>query len=66
VAHACNTSYSVGRDRRIVVQSQPGGLWFKASLEELFPQDPISEKPFTKIRADVVVQGVSPEFKPQY
>jgi hypothetical protein len=38
VAHACNPSYSGGRDRRIVVGSQPGQII----------RETISKKPFAK------------------
>jgi hypothetical protein len=56
VAHACNPSYSVGRDQ------QDCGLkpaWANSL------RDPISKKPNTK-RAGGVAQGEGPEFKPQY
>jgi hypothetical protein len=60
VTHACNPSYSGGRDQ------EDCGLkpaWAN-SLHE-----PISKKPTTKKkkkRAGGVAEGVSPEFKPQY
>jgi hypothetical protein len=56
VAHACNPSYSGGRDQ------EDRGLkpaWANSS------RDPISKIPLTK-RAGGVPQGVGPEFKPQY
>jgi hypothetical protein len=56
VAHACNPSYSGGRDQ------EDHGL--KAAWANSL-RDPISKKPITK-KAGGVAQGVSPEFKPQY
>jgi hypothetical protein len=56
VAHACNPSYSGGRDQ------EDGGLK-PAQANSL--QDPISKIPITK-RAGGVAQGEGPEFKPQY
>jgi hypothetical protein len=59
MAHACNPSYSGGRD-------QDGGsrpAWANSS------RDPISRNTFTKKKsgeAGGVAQGVAPEFKPQY
>jgi hypothetical protein len=49
VAHACNPSYSRGRDQ----------------LRQIVPWDPISKNPI-KEGADIVAQGLGPEFKPQY
>jgi hypothetical protein len=59
VAHACNPSYSGGRDQ------EDCGL--KPSQANSF-QDPISRKPITKKGgvAGGVAQGVGPEFKSQY
>jgi hypothetical protein len=56
VAHACNPSYSGGRDQ------EDCGLkptWASSS------RDPISKIPITK-RAGGVAQGEGPKFKPQY
>jgi hypothetical protein len=55
MAHACNPSYSGGRDQDH--GSKPAwvnSLW-----------DPISKVPYIK-RACGVAQDVGPEFKPQY
>jgi hypothetical protein len=54
VTHACNPSYSGGRDREDH-SSKPAGQFAR----------PISKKPITK-RADGMAQGVGPKFKPQY
>jgi hypothetical protein len=56
VAHACNLSYSGGRDQEDhgLKPDQANNL-----------QDPISKNPSQK-RADEVAQGVDLEFKPQY
>jgi hypothetical protein len=57
VVHACNPSYSGGREQ------EDGGLkpaWANSS------RDSIWKKPITKKRAGEVAQGVGPEFKPQY
>jgi hypothetical protein len=56
MAHACNPSYSGGRD-----QEDNGSKPAQANRS----QDPISKKPITK-RAGGVAQGVGPQFKPQY
>jgi hypothetical protein len=56
LAHVCNPNYSGGRDQENHV-SKPA--WANSS------QDPISKIPNTK-RASGVVQGIGPEFKPQY
>jgi hypothetical protein len=56
VAHACNPSYSGGRDQ------QDHDL---KPAQKNSSQDPISKNPLQK-RAGGVVQGVSPEFKSQY
>jgi hypothetical protein len=56
VSHTCNPTYSGGKIRRIVVQSQPR----KRVLKTLFLKNP-SQK-----RAGGVAQGVGYEFKPQY
>jgi hypothetical protein len=56
VAHACNPSYSGGRDQ------EDGGLkpaWANSS------RDPISKNPCQN-RDGGVAQGVGPELKPQY
>jgi hypothetical protein len=53
MVHACNPSYSAGRDQE--VPSQPRQI----VLQTLSRKNP-SQK-----RVDGVVQGVSPEFKPQ-
>jgi hypothetical protein len=57
VAHACNTSYSGGRDQEDhnLKPAQANSL-----------QDPISENPIIKKLAGGVAQGEGPEFKPQY
>jgi hypothetical protein len=58
VAHACNPSYSGGRN-----QEDSGSKPAQANSS----QDSISKKkPITNKRASRVVQGVDPEFKPQY
>jgi hypothetical protein len=60
VAHACNPSYSGGRDQEDH-SSKPA--WANRL------QDAILKKPITKEkikRAGGVVQGIGPEFKPQY
>jgi hypothetical protein len=58
VTHTCNPNYSGGRDRQDL-GSQP------ASSKEFVR--PFLKKPIThKKRAGGVVQGVGPEFKPQY
>jgi hypothetical protein len=54
MAHACNPSYSGGRDQEDR-GSKPA--WANSS------QDPISKTPSQK-RAGELVQGVGPEFKP--
>jgi hypothetical protein len=56
VVHTCNPSYSGGRDQenRSSKPAQANSL-----------RDPISKNPSPK-RAGGVVQGVGPEFKPQY
>jgi hypothetical protein len=56
VAHACNTSCSRGRDQEDH-SSKPA--------QANGSQDPILKMPTTK-RAGGVVEGVVPEFKPQY
>jgi hypothetical protein len=56
VAHACNPSYSGGRD-----QEDQGLKPAQANSS----QDPISKIPITK-RAGGVAQGEGPEFKLQY
>jgi hypothetical protein len=57
VAHACNASYSGGRDQEDC-SSKPA--WANSL------QDPISKKSTTKKRGGGVPQRVDPEFKPQY
>jgi hypothetical protein len=58
VAHACNLSYSGGRDQEDHV-SKP--TWTNSS------RDPILKKPIThKKRAGGVTQGEGHEFKPQH
>jgi hypothetical protein len=56
VAHACNPSYSGGRDQ------EDHGLK-PAQANSL--RDPISKNPSQKM-AGGVAQGLGPEFKPQY
>jgi hypothetical protein len=56
VAHACNHSYSGGRD-----QKENGSKPAQANSS----RDPISRNPSQK-RAGGVAQGVGPEFKLQY
>jgi hypothetical protein len=56
VAHACNPSYSTGRDQ----QDQGSKPTQANSL-----RDPILKNPITKKRAGGVAQGIGPEFKPQ-
>jgi hypothetical protein len=56
VSHACNPSYSGGRDQE--------GCGSK-SAQANSSQDPILKKTNTK-RAGGVVQGEGPEFKPRY
>jgi hypothetical protein len=57
VAHACNPSYSGGRDQehRSLNPAQANILL-----------DPILKNPITKNWAGGVAQGEGPEFKPQY
>jgi hypothetical protein len=57
VAHACNPSYSGGRNQEDH-SSKPA--WGNSS------QDPISKNPITKNWGGGVAQGESPELKPQY
>jgi hypothetical protein len=57
VAHACNPSYSGGRDQENQV-SKPA--WANSL------RDPISKKTHHNKRAGGVAQGVDLEFKPQY
>jgi hypothetical protein len=57
VAHACNPSFSVGRDQ----EDCGSKIAWANSL-----QDPISKKHITKKRVGGVAQGIGPEFKPQY
>jgi hypothetical protein len=57
VAHACNPSYSRGRDQEDC-GSKPA--WAKSS------SNPISKKNPSQERAGGVAQSVGPEFKPQY
>jgi hypothetical protein len=56
VAHACNPSYSEGRD-----QEDMGSKTVQANSS----RDPISKNPIQKWTGRVA-QGVEPEFKPQY
>jgi hypothetical protein len=56
VAHACNPSYSGGRD-----QEDHGWKPTQANSS----RDPISKKIITK-RTGGVAQGIGPEFKLQY
>jgi hypothetical protein len=56
MAHTCNPSYSGGRDQ------EDRGL---KPAHANSSRDPILKKPSQK-RAGGVVQGVGPEFKPQY
>jgi hypothetical protein len=56
VAHACNLSYSGGRDQ------EDHGL---KSAQANSSRDPTSKKPITK-RAGRVAQSEGPEFNPQY
>jgi hypothetical protein len=56
VAHACNPSYSGGRDQEDCIRSQPRQI----VLETL------SRKTLHKNRAGGVAQGEGPEFKLQY
>jgi hypothetical protein len=55
VAHACNPSYSGGRDQEDHSSKPANSL-----------QDPTLTKPITKKRAGRVAQGIDPEFKHQY
>jgi hypothetical protein len=57
VAHACNSSYSVGRDL------EDHGL--KPAQANSYVR-PYLKKPFTKNRAGEVAPDEGPEFKPQY
>jgi hypothetical protein len=53
VAHTCNPTYSGGdQEDQVLKPAQENSL-----------QDPIIKK---KKKADEVVQGIGPEFKPQY
>jgi hypothetical protein len=56
VAHACNPTYSGGRDQKTEVQSQPRQIVHKT----------LCRKKKSPKRAGGVAQGVGPEFKPQY
>jgi hypothetical protein len=56
VAHACNPSYSGGRDQGIEVRNQPRQTVCKI----------LSLKNPTQKRAVGVAQGVDPEIKSQY
>jgi hypothetical protein len=56
VAHACNPSYSAGRDQEDQV-SKPAGQIVHETLSQKNP---------SRKRAGVVAQGVCPEFKSQY
>jgi hypothetical protein len=56
VAHACNPSYSGGRNKE-----NQGSKSAQANSS----QDPISKMPITK-RAGGIAQGEDPEFKTQY
>jgi hypothetical protein len=58
MAHACNPSYSGGRDQENC-GSKPAG---KNSLQDASSK----KKKSHKNRAGGMVQGVGPEFKPQY
>jgi hypothetical protein len=56
VAHACNPSYSRGKD-----EEDRGLKPARANSS----RDPISKKkPITKTRAGGMAQGIGPEFKP--
>jgi hypothetical protein len=57
VAHACNASYSGGRDQ--------GGFWFEASPRQIVPETLCPKNP-SQGRVDGVAQGVGPEFKPPH
>jgi ribosomal protein L44E len=57
MTHACNPSYSRGRDQK--------GRSLKPARANS-SQDPISKKTHHKNRSGRVAQGVGPEFKPQY
>jgi hypothetical protein len=57
VVHACNPSYSKGRDQEICGS--------KPILDKLFKR-PYLEKNPSQERAGGVAQGVDPEFKTQY
>jgi hypothetical protein len=57
VVHACNASYSGGKDQE--------RLWFKGQPGQIVCETLISKTPITK-RTGGVAQGVGPEFKPQY
>jgi hypothetical protein len=56
VAHACNSSYSVGRDQEDHGSKPPWANSLRPYLENIHH----------KKRAEGVAQGVGPEFKPQY
>jgi hypothetical protein len=58
VAHACNTSYSGGRDQEDH-GSKPA--WANSSTRPY-----LIKKTHHKKRAGGVAQGAGPEFKPQY
>jgi hypothetical protein len=57
LVHACNPSYSGGRD-----QEDHGQKPAQADSS----RDPILKNPSQKYRSGGVVQGEGPEFKPQY
>jgi hypothetical protein len=58
VAHACNSSYSGGRDQE-ELSSNPAGANSSA-------RPYLKKKKNHKKRTGGVAQGVGPEFKPQY
>jgi hypothetical protein len=58
VAHACNPSYSGGRDQEDV------GL--KPLGKQFIMRPYLKKKTLHKNRAGGMAQGVGPEFKPQY
>jgi hypothetical protein len=56
VAHACNPSYSGGRDQEDHSSKPPGQI----------VQETLSQKKSSQKKGCGVAQSVDPEFKPQY
>jgi hypothetical protein len=65
VAHACNSSYSGGRDQGSWFQTRLGQIVHKNLSSKKKKKRKKERKKITK-RAGGVAQSVDPEFKPQY